>query len=245
MSSGDLQPRIIDMHREALDEMWRDTMLNQFHDVLPGTTISLVVEDVLAIHKRRSIQAQGLIEEALSVLYPGSRPITSISQISGDAVAIDPLRLSRENQLCHLDGGSVVIGTTMQGVGTVSRTATPGTFSAYHDGDDAHVVQNNDFRLTISSGRISSFVDRKLDRELIAPGPGAETGGLMTYEDYPLEWDAWDMEIYHLQNYTEISFDEVEIVQEPLWAGLRATARFGDSVATVTVSRASHETGRR
>ena len=210
-------------------------MLNQFHDVLPGTTISLVVNDVMDIFKRRSAQAEQLIEDALIALYPGSRAVQSMQDVSGPrVVAVDPLRLTR-SEVVELSDGAVLVKTDQKGTGPVHPVTEVGAPRAYAQGD-IYFLENGDFRLTIADGRIKSLVDRHLDRELIIPGPGAETGGLTLYEDYPLEWDAWDTEIYHLQSYQHIQFQEVEAIQTGHRAELKATAKFEDSTAILTVS---------
>jgi alpha-mannosidase len=100
-------------------------------------------------------------------------------------------------------------------------------------------LENDIFCLRITDGRITSLVDKRLDRELILAGPGAPDGGLIIYEDYPLRYDAWDAEIYHLDTYTLLSFDEVTVENTPLRSSLVATARFGKSVAKLTVRLAT------
>lgn len=114
---------------------------------------------------------------------------------------------------------------------------------AYAEGA-AHIVENAHFRLTISDGRISSLVDRQLDRELILAGTSAVTAGLMLYDDLPLAYDAWDAEIYHLDMAEVITFESVEVLEAsgPLRASLRALASFGKSRAELTVSRTSKTT---
>lgn len=218
--------------------MWHDTMLAQFHDCLPGTTISMVVNDNLDIYKTRREQARGLIETALKALA-GSSPTKHITSIESTHV-VDPQRLKR-NESIKLDSGEVAwLQTDSNGIGKLS-TAGPDSGStmrspqAKQEGD-TYTLSNSRFRLTMKAGRFTSLVDLSLDRELILPGPGAEDGGLMLYEDYPLAYDAWDVEIYHLQSYDTIKFDEVRVEQGDLRASLVATARFGKSTATMTVS---------
>ncbi len=110
--------------------------------------------------------------------------------------------------------------------------------SAQADGAD-HVLENAQFRLVISRGRITSLYDKREARELILPGPGADTAGFMLYEDFPLNYDAWDAEVYHLEMGKALVFDTVEIVANgPLRASIKATARFGKSVASMTVRMA-------
>lgn len=206
--------------------MWQDTLLNQFHDILPGTTISMVVGDVLDIYKRRSEQARSLIEAVLSVL----------SSKQSQPAIVDPLRLKRSE--VYSDQGKLSwLQSDDNGIGGLStpNVDVQNRPRAYQSGKD-WVLQNQNFKLTISSGRISSLVDLVADRELILPGPGADDGGLMVYEDYPLAYDAWDVEIYHLDSFLSLKFEEVEAVEDDLRASLVATARIGKSTAKLTVS---------
>ena len=69
------------------------------------------------------------------------------------------------------------------------------------------------------------------------PVPVSEDCGLVIFEDFPLQYDAWDVEIYHLDSCRSIKFDEVSVsLQDPLRASLRAVAKFGKSTAALTVS---------
>lgn len=207
-------------------------MLNQFHDVLPGTTISLVIDDVMEIYTRRSSQARELIEAALRVVYSETSAVESPEV---GTAAIDPLRLERQ-QVVSTSDGFAVAHTNDLGVGKVE--AAPNTISspsARVSGSEAQ-LENDHFKLIISEGRITSLVDKRLERELILAGPGSPNGGLVLYEDYPLRYDAWDAEVYHLDTYTLLTFDELVAEEAPLRASIVATAKFGKSVAKLTVS---------
>jgi alpha-mannosidase len=203
--------------------MWQDLMLTQFHDCLPGTTIRTVVDDNIEIYTKRGNQAQTLIKEALEVL-----------QVEGTPSVVDPLRLAREGVINN-KGELSWYQTTSGGMGSLEEPADLVAPQAKQEGE-AWILSNSHYSLTIQNGRITSIVDIRLDRELITPGPGAEDAGLVLYEDFPLTYDAWDAEIYHLQSYETIKFDSVELVQGPLRASLVVTAKFGDSSARLTVS---------
>ena len=229
--------RHADYSREALDAIWKDIMLNQFHDVIPGTSIRMANEDAWAIYDARSAETESLIRDALEILLTGSS-----SEVSGGetgSLVLDPLRLVRQGVIESTQdqaGACVWIETDESGLGRVadlpssmvSPTATVTTGQA--------VLENSHFRLVISEGRITSLVDVQLQRELIAPGPGASNAGLMLYDDFPLAYDAWDAEIYHLDQCREIKFTEVEVgTQDKLRASIRATAKFGSSTVVLTV----------
>lgn len=68
--------------------------------------------------------------------------------------------------------------------------------SVYTNGSDHVVLRNSSVQLTIAEGRITSLLDVKADRELIAAG---QTGRLVVFQDRPNYWDAWDVEVRHLE----------------------------------------------
>ena len=212
--------------------MWQDTLLNQFHDVLPGTTISLVVKDVLEIYEKRTAQAQRLIEEALLHLVPGSKELnTAIDQ---DVIALDPLRI-KSTRTVHLNDSSAVLDIDEFGIGRIASTTSISTSPKAYEKDGGYTIENARFSMTIKDGRISSMVDKAAGREHIHAGPGATNAGLMVYEDYPLQYDAWDVEVYHLNSYKVIEFDSVEVESSASRASLKAKASFGASKVVLTV----------
>lgn len=211
--------------KKDLDEMWQDTMLAQFHDCLPGTTIKMVVNDNLDIYARRGEQARGLIERALRVLSTGKKGVH----------VIDPLRLRRD-EIVLRDGKFGRLITDAQGRGSVDfhpKGLQPAT--ARQNGA-SHTLENAKLRLTVESGRITSLFDKQVQRELILAGPRSSDAGWMVFEDYPLNYDAWDVEIYHLKSYENICFDRVEVKNEELRSSLVAFAKFGKSSVQLTVS---------
>jgi alpha-mannosidase len=226
-------------------------MLNQFHDVLPGTSIKMVNDDVHEIYDRRIAQTTQLLEAAITQLLPKSHTMNGAVEGQQEVMILDPLRAPRTQvvtlnssvaglvasaQKLH-DGSAVaLVQSDNHGSGKVighSQTTAP---SAEQQGD-IHILRNADISLVISDGRITSLRDERLQRELILPGPGAETAGLMIYEDLPLAYDAWDAEIYHLDQVTPLLFESVEITASgPLRASLKATTTFGSSTITLVVS---------
>lgn len=224
-------------NRAALDQIWQDVLLNQFHDCLPGTTIAAVVDDILEIYTRRSKEAQQLLTEAKSAIWLESCDSTAQSAREGRLAVLDTQGSARSQLHRWSSGDFSWINSKGDGHGTI--TSLPDTLfeppKAYSQ-DGVYVLENNDFRLGISNGRITSLLDLALQRDLILPGSGTPDGGLMIYEDYPLRYDAWDVEIYHQDSYQAITFDEVVCVEEEARASLVCRASFGKSTATLTVS---------
>lgn len=234
--------------KAELDAAWKDTMLGQFHDVLPGTSIRKANIDTWKMHARQLKIVQDLTAKAVGV---ATGAFSAAGGRKQSLIGLDPIRFDR-CQVVTADRahqallGDITTQSTEDGLlvaiegksGQIcyvpSRKPT-GTPKAYCEGEE-YILENQDFTLVISGGRITSLVDLQLERELITPGSSAKDGGLMIYDDFPLAYDAWDAEIYHLDCAHVISFEKVKIVANgPLRASLKATAKFGKSVVAMTV----------
>ncbi|WWC96371.1 hypothetical protein V866_003239 [Kwoniella sp. B9012] len=236
--------------KRQIDEIWHDVMLNQFHDVLPGTSIKMVNDDAREIYQRRILETQLLLDQSLDVLLP-----TRDEGEEGSITILDGMRLDRtgviglpfepqfekvviqpgidDKVLAFYSSSSSPSEGTNRGLINPPNQSTP---TAKQEGS-TYTLSNGFITLTISDGRITSLYDHTVERELIVPGVGTDTAGLMLYEDYPLSYDAWDAEVYHLKMGREILFDKVEIVADgPLRATLRTESNFGKSKVVLHIS---------
>lgn len=59
--------------RDELEGIWKDLLLNQFHDILPGSSIAMVYREANETAERNLARLNRLAEESLTTLY-GSRP---------------------------------------------------------------------------------------------------------------------------------------------------------------------------
>jgi len=73
------------------------------------------------------------------------------------------------------------------------------------------VLQNDQLRVQVSDGVITSLYDRKAEREVIPNGGKANQ--LVIFDDKPLYWQAWDVEVYHLDSRKELSSGITKIVK--------------------------------
>ena len=191
-----------------------------------------------------------LIAEALDIVTPATPAINDQTPAasSPEILGVDPVRLGRSevvavnsdmgSSAASSQSGFAYLQTGEDGSDRVIDVSDSAIAPKAYQKGDAYILENAHFRLTISSGRITSLYDIINNRELILAGSSAETGGLMTYDDFPLAYDAWDAEIYHLDCSHLIEFTDVKVgLQGPLRASLVATAKFGKSTVTMTVRR--------
>ncbi len=150
---------------ELLRDAWRTVLLQQFHDILPGSSIAWVHQDAEAAYERVAASLGGLIDSALSALTgDGDLPLTANA---------GPLPLA---------------GVPAMGIGasTVSTVVLPRA-----DGDQ-FVLEDAALRVVIDRrGVLVSVRDLVADREVLPEGMAG--GVLHLLRDTPREWDAWDI----------------------------------------------------
>lgn len=133
--------------------------------------------------------------------------VLGLSEISatqmGNVVVLNTLPWERK-KLRDLPSGDVV---ATSGTGVISKAlpfkATTPEVSVKQVNQDAFVLENSQLRVEIRRGVITSLYDRKANRETIARGSKANQ--FVVFDDKPLYWQAWDVEIFHLDSRQELS----------------------------------------
>ncbi len=197
---------LLDYPYEALDGIWQDVLLLQFHDILPGTSIGWVHREAEATYERLAGESEVIIDSAVRALAGrGTEPIVF-------------------NPSPHERSGVPALGAARAAPGdrpgvTVSLEASGATTMA-----------NGVIRVTVDSrGSIVSLVDLVADREVIAPG--AVGNLLQVHPDLPNDWDAWDLDAFYRNRHADVvEVDETAVVvAEPDEAAIRVTRTFGSS----------------
>lgn len=68
--------------------------------------------------------------------------------------------------------------------------------------DDVFQLSNTRFDVKVADGVITSIYDKKAKREVVAKGGKANQ--LVIFDDKPLYWQAWDVEVYHIESRKEL-----------------------------------------
>ncbi|MBR6739446.1 MAG: alpha-mannosidase [Clostridia bacterium] len=189
----------------ASDEAYRDMqntlLVNQFHDILPGTCIN-------AGNRQSKEEMSALLIEANDLLIK-----TLGASGEGSVTVYNPSPFEK-NDILYLDlpEGVVVAGYTCQRVDTLkgSRLAVKGVKIASHasvvlklekgepSAKTAFVYEGNKLETAFASvefdseGAISSFYDKTACRELRGEGYALNT--FLVAEDVPTGWDNWDID---------------------------------------------------
>ncbi|PJM79622.1 alpha-mannosidase [Bifidobacterium scaligerum] len=157
---------------EEMDRIWKTLLLNQFHDILPGSGIAWVHREAREDY-RRDIQRLQEIAEQICAVLRASHP---------DRDLLPSARISQY----RADGGSwQVRSICSQGETLPARVENL---------DDGRIRISNGALSTVieSDGGISSLIDESRGRELVPAG--TRLGRYELMKDEPAVWDAWEIE---------------------------------------------------
>ncbi|KAJ3105673.1 Glycoside hydrolase, 38 vacuolar alpha mannosidase [Phlyctochytrium bullatum] len=218
-----------------LDRLWKTVLLCQFHDVLPGSSIHLVYEDAAKLYAGVKRDATALLETALKAVVGryGDRKGDGAQAVSVFNTTPWPLSAVVEVDLGELHPGTELFrGTTWRQLSSSRKALTmvtdvppmaiapfdlghkPAMFShvTATKGDRVIIISNNFITLVLDEhGRIKSLVERATGREAMATGQLGNVFKL--FEDQPLYWDAWDVEVYHLEKAVDAELGQAEILE--------------------------------
>ena len=199
---------------DRLDRIWKTVLLQQFHDILPGSSIAWVHREAAANYAAVAIELLEMIDDALTALSTGN-PDGSL-QFNAAPFPVN--------------------GVPALSAGPVAAAATPVELT---DGEGQTVLDNGLLRVVVDRrGLITSILDLDADREIVPAGSAANL--LQLHTDFPNEWDAWDID-EHYRNTVHDLIDVDELTTGTNASGsatVTVTRRFGASQLTQTISLA-------
>lgn len=247
---------------DAFHQAWELVCLNQFHDILPGSSITEVYQDADKDYARiRSLaeEARDAALEALSTLLPSQSVALAVNPTSfgGDRTGVLPglaadglidVRTATPLATQPVEGGTLVAlpdlpPYSVVGLAVGAKTE-PGSKVSTKETDTGFVLENALIRVVIDrAGDITAIHDKEVNRAVLAPD---QTGNqLQVFEDRPMSWDAWDIDIFYEDREERITHIEaIEIAEHgPLRASLLVKRRFRDSHITQHIQL--HHDGKR
>ncbi len=207
-----------------LHKGWEMILTNQFHDIIPGSSIREVYErsarDYVEIKRIGSSIADSMKQKIAGgiakdrgyvVFNPHSFATEGFVKINGKTVLtkekIAPKGYLTTNAFCEENGVSIV--------GNTVETAL------------LRVVFDEHWQIT-------SIYDKKNAREVLKAG--AIGNELRAHADYPTVYDAWEWQEHSLEEYRSITaVSSVEIVDDGVRKGIRIVRPYMHSLITQTV----------
>jgi alpha-mannosidase len=239
---------------QTLRRAWELVCLNQFHDILPGSSIQPVYEDSLAQYGEATQFAEDVRAAALHVLrkyFAGDVLLVNPTGFAQRTLALWAGRLPDgmkfEGDVCtqQTSKGTLIMADaapySFQSLRMIAGTGNDVPFAAHAE---ALALENRLLRVELNTeGDITRIYDKEAKRELLPEG--ALANQWQAFEDRPLEWDAWDIDIFYEDKiYFADPATSIRIVEQgPLRAMLEVERRILNSqyIQRISLSCDSHQ----
>ena len=225
--------------RADVDHLWKEVLTQQFHDILPGSSIAWVHADAEAVFAEVSAELETRIGALLAevagpgtwLANPADAPVDEIVLLDVDVVGeADEFRQT-------LKDGRTAVRVTVPALGVAALDPKP----------MADRVVLSDTSMTNGQlavrwdglGNITSIIDLARARDIVPVGQFA--AALELAVDQPVEYDAWDLESWTRSSGVPLTGPgggrdtvEVSIVDAgPLVGRVRVERTFGPSRSVV------------
>ena len=209
---------------EMFDANWHTILKNQFHDIIPGSSIKEVYDDSDVEYAKVISDGEKIMEDKLSY-------IASNVSSDGGILVYNSTPFEADGVIETENGSMYVSGIPANGWKVVKPEKVVQVVKA---GDK--FIENDIVRVEFDDKyHITSFVDKRLGREIIPRGEVANV--LEVYEDYPREYDAWEItEYYKQKKWIADDVQSVEIINNGVTAGLKITRKYCESMFVQTIT---------
>ena len=236
---------------KELHEGWEVILRNQFHDILPGSSIKEVYDDSKAEYEGIFAENKALTDATLAHIAAGVKaPKHSLVVYNpNSAAAYDLVTFTvpegMEEPAVYDGETKLAVQKTADGTYVFFAAGVPGkgykTYIVKEEAADTtpsmevstEVMENEYFKVEYNEkGQFAKIYDKKADRDILKPGKAGNV--IVSYEDRPHNYDAWDVNNY----YTEKSWDidqvsAMEVVENgPVRACVKVERKYLDSTIT-------------
>jgi len=221
--------------QKELNQVWEKVLTNQFHDIIPGSSIGEVYQDaeetyaeIRAVTDEIITQAQETLSQHLN-LGPDSLVIFNGLPWERDALVEIEAGAAQYSgyQIQDLGNGrSLVEFRDVPAYGyqifPIKPQSSQKTSQVNILKATTEYLENSYYRLEFNQkGQISRLFDKTAGREVLVAG--ARGNVFQLFEDKPLDYDAWDINDFYKQKSWEldelVSIEPIE--QGPLRAGVQ------------------------
>ncbi len=236
--------------QEEINKSWETILLNQFHDIIPGSSIKEVYDVT-------EVQYKELLEKVDNMIDENLKNISSKINIKDKSVVVfNSLGFDRddivifekpegfENISLESEEGKVASQITRDGKVIFFAKGVPANgYKTYKILDEkvsddeisctTTNIENNYFKILLDErGNIKSLIQKENSREVLKEGRLANE--LLAFEDKPMCFDNWDIDIFYKEKMWKVDdLESIEIVENgPVRASIKIVRKFLTSTIT-------------
>lgn len=223
---------------------WKTILRNQFHDIIPGSSITEVYEDAkieykeaedLALAAKENFDLSKESENTWTVInnanWDRCEVIEIETELEGNFYDGDnKLEAQRENNKYLVKVENVpATGFKVINLRTESINKEESVFNYSNDSIETPIysIKWNEV------GQLTSLFDKENNREVLAKNQRANV--FQMFEDKPMAHEAWDIDIYYQEKMREVTdIQNIELIEN---GNLRATVRFSYKYMNTTINQ--------
>lgn len=201
---------------ELYEGEWKKLLTNQFHDILPGSSINEVYVDAESTYAEIEQTINKTIQDTLAGHIKSAANVWTVMNYNNFAT-VEIVTINTDKQLTFTDaqgaplrsqriakGYAVEIHvkplqtTVIKGV----EASQVNTFIAANC--TANSIENSRYKISWNAnGKLTEVFDKTLNRQMLEEG--GLGNDLTMYEDLPRQYDAWELEPYYEDKATAIN----------------------------------------
>lgn len=214
-----------------LDMLWKTILINQFHDIIPGSSIHRVYEEsaedynatfemMARLRGRFESELSGRNEDAVTLINTLSIPVRELVPLDWPGAECDGTAVAAHDGMALVEvpplGTAVLRRAAAKKGGSKKKQSAP------------LVLENELIRYEFDeSGTLKSAYDKELKREFLAG-----KGNVFTlYADYPVNYEAWEIDaVYRNQKLETAHCMEIaKVCDNALFGRIRLRFSVGNS----------------
>ncbi len=206
----------VEYPRKWFEEMWQMVLTNQFHDIIPGSSVTEVYNVTDHEYAKLFDEAKAHYDRCMSAILP---------YVSKNCVL----------NLCSMpldgyvnDGEKFVYVEGAKGNAVSPVAAKPSNDSVK---TSAYILENKFLRIRFDRNYdIVEIFDKRAKRNVLKA-----KAQLRSYEDYPNMYDAWELRNYYTEKQYDLEFVSATDVDFGGKKGKRIVKRIGESTVTTDI----------
>ncbi|MEG0271217.1 MAG: glycoside hydrolase family 38 C-terminal domain-containing protein, partial [Clostridia bacterium] len=214
-----LASKQLDYPAQALDSLWKRVLINQFHDILPGSSIHEVYEVTKREYAAMEAEMADLDAERLRLLAGNggeltvfntkgfeSSEVVTLGQCTAEALADD---CGHSYPVQHTANGAIAYLPKLPAKGFVSLSPVQDAVAAFASPnpfalENGRVLFTPFYTVTFDAeGFLCGLFDKQFSREVLKANQRANL--MRAFEDKPIYYDNWDIDIFYTEKHWDVS----------------------------------------
>lgn len=245
-----LKNKGVEYPKEVITRGWDVLLLNQFHDIIPGSAIEEVYvqsdKEYEEIFTNGMKALQAIAQEGAKSIQTGNHAIivyNTQGYVRNDVIFVKGLDQVEVAAITDCDGKKLPFQKTKDGDMVFYAEGIPKLgckvfyYTIGEERKDSYEwngeFENKFYRVVFNEQmEIISLIEKATGKEFIQDGKKGNE--LVTYEDRPMNWDNWDIDVFYRKKPYYADFvSEIRILEDgEVRKTLEITKQFADSIVT-------------